>query len=252
MKVVVFTAIMVKDPDINKPIDLPKSFKRIIGWDYVLITNVKNAVNIFWNSGWRRGEIYTMEPPEDEMPPLSKKGWEIYANRWFKWHPDRIFKNHDIAIYVDGFQVPNFDKSSEWVSLTEQLFNASDRDTTRPPYIIQSLHPTKKCIYQEHDNIIACHKDSYENILKVKKYVKVHGYPNNYTLFWNGCYIYKLGSEQIQKVWNNLWQDMLLYTYRDQSLLMFEIWKNNAFEFWRIEKLNDLIINVDTNSNHVY
>jgi hypothetical protein len=89
-------------------------------------------------------------------------------------------------------------------------------------------------------------------MLKTGKYVKTMGCPKDLGLFWTGCYIYKLGSEEVQRVLNNLWEDMLMYTYRDQALLTFEIWRNNAFNVWGAEKLRDLVISVDTDRNHTY
>lgn len=244
MKVVVFTAIMVKDPIKDLPIDCPTTFKQIPNWDYVLITNIINGPTVFKNSGWKT--IRVLEPPEEIMPCRNRKGWEIYANRWCKWHPDILFNEYDIIIYVDGFQAPDYDKKDEWIQLTNQLVQEEYS-------ILQGFHSKDiNCIYKEHSNIIKCNKDTYQNILKVTKYVKVMGYPENNGLFWNGCYIYKSRSKEIQKVWADLWADMLLYTYRDQSLLMFEIWRNNAFNLWGNAPLHDIIKNVDSDRNHTY
>jgi hypothetical protein len=87
---------------------------------------------------------------------------------------------------------------------------------------------------------------------KTTAYLKSMGFPENKSLMWNGCYMYKARTAIIQKVWNDLWKDMLQYTYRDQALLMYEIWKNDALEEWAICNLYRMVCRVDSDQNHVY
>ena len=243
MKVVVFTAIMVNNPLNTKPIDNPKSFEMIPGWDYVLVTNI--VLPIFNHSGWIKGTILKMEPPKEEMPDRYHKRWSIYANRWCKWHPDKLFPDYDYIIYVDGFQVPDISKLTEWQTLIQQF-------STQNKNIIQSLHNKHKCVYEEHHAIVKYNKDTQEAMDKTTAYLIRMNYPVNNIFLWNGCYIYKARSPTIQKVWNDLWNDMLIYTYRDQALLVYEIWKNKAFNEWSLYNLYNMVINVDSNSNHMY
>jgi hypothetical protein len=244
MKVVVYTAIMVSNPAADKPIDMPGQFQRIPNWDYILLTNVVNAKQVFRNSGWSKGEIRTMEPPEDEMPDRNRRGWQIYAARWCKWHPHRLFPDYDYVIWIDGWQVPDFSKKDKW---NELLTNIAEHPTA---HMIHDKHTKNTCIYQEHQSIIFCEKDTYVNMLKVSKYIKTMGCPQNLGLFWTGCYIYKPGSNLLHRSLQNLWEDMMLYTYRDQALLMFEIWRNDAFKVWDTQPLSKLVAAVDTDGNH--
>jgi hypothetical protein len=241
MKVVVFTAIMMNH-SLDTPIDNPKMFTLIPEWDYVLVTNI--TLPVFNQSGWIKGSIMHMEPPKEEMPDRNHKYWSIYANRWCKWHPDILFPEYDYIIYVDGFQVPDISKLHEWYKLVQSLSTKKS--------IIQSLHNKHNCIYQEHLAIVKCKKDTKEAIHKITSYLISMGFPENTKLLWNGCYIYKAHSILIQKVWNDLWKDMLLYTYRDQALLMYEIWKNDALDEWAMHNLYDMVIKVDTDYNHIY
>lgn len=242
MKIVVFTSIMVNTAS-DKPIDTPKMFRMIPGWDYVLLTNI--TAPLFNKSGWINGSIVHMEPPKEEMPDRNHKRWSIYANRWCKWHPDRLFPQYDYIIYVDGFQVPNILKLEQWYTIIQEFSNQNKS-------IVQSLHNANSCIYKEHQAIIMCKKDTKEAIDKTTKYISSMGFPENNQLLWNGCYIYKARSSVIQKVWNHLWEDMLIYTYRDQALLVYEIWRNNAFDEWMIHNLYNMVSNVDSNNNHIY
>ena len=243
MKIVVFTSIMANNPLDNKPIDTPKMFKTIPGWDYVLLTNI--TLPIFNKSGWIKGSIVHMEPPKEEMPDRNHKHWSIYANRWCKWHPDKLFPQYDYIIYVDGFQVPNISKMEEWFTVIRQFSNKNES-------IIQSLHNKHSCIYKEHQSIVINKKDTQDAMDKTSAYIRSMGFPENKILLWNGSYIYKARCPIVQKVWNDLWNDMLIYTYRDQALLVYEIWKNDAFNKWYIHNLHNMVGNVDSNRNHVY
>jgi hypothetical protein len=242
MKVVVFTSIMVNHPS-DTPIDNPSMFTLIPGWDYVLVTNITSPV--YNDSGWINGSIMHMEPPKEEMPDRNHKHWSIYANRWCKWHPDTLFPEYDYIIYVDGFQVPDVSKLYEWYGLIQYL-------SKQKKSIIQSAHNTQNCIYQQHRAIVSCKKDTRDAMNKTTAYLKSMGFPENKSLMWNGCYIYKARTAIIQKVWNDLWKDMLQYTYRDQALLMYEIWKNDALEEWAICNLYRMVCRVDSDQNHVY
>lgn len=242
-----FTAIMVKDPAKDRPIDTPGPFRRIIGFDYVLFTNVQNAKAVFANSGWT--DIREQEPPPEDMPRRSKRGWPIYANRWFKWHPDRVFLDYDVAIYVDGFQVPHPELRHEWWRFVRALCDDPDPKT---PRLVHSPHHANKCIYDEQRAIVRSNKDTAARMSAVTAYVRSHGYPANAGLLWNGCYIYRLGCPKIKALFDSLWEDMVVFTYRDQSLYMFEIWKTGAFSSIGAAPLDKMVMSVDTNHNHVY
>lgn len=245
MRVVVYTAIMVKNPETDKPIDTPANFTIIPGWDYVLLTNLKRGKEIFKNSGWSKGEIRIFEPPEEEMPNRLARGYQIYAARWCKWHPDKLFSDYDLAIWIDGWQIPDYNKINNWYKLVNSFSNNENNYD-----ILLDQHKKNKCIYEEHKAIVFCQKDTELNMLKTTKYVKIMGCPKDIGIYWTGCYIYKIGSKSIQKVLKNLWEDMLLYTYRDQALLTFEIWRNNDGAKWGKAPLNDMVMGVDTDKNH--
>lgn len=254
MKIVVFTAIMVNNPDKDHPIDNPGYFKTIPNWDYILFTNINNGHEVFKNSGWGRyGKICIMDPPFNEMPEKTRQGWSIYAARWFKWHPDTLFSDYDFAIWIDAWQVPDVKALNTWNDIINKMHLISDNNPCENKYHIAfSPHPKNNCTYKEHKSIIDCRKDTYINMLRTTKYIKTMRFPENQGLVWTGCYIYKIGSTVLLTVFNNLWNDMLLYTYRDQALIMFELWRNNNPLFLKIQTFATILISVDSDQNHIY
>ena len=159
---------------------------------------------------------------------------------------------YDVIIYVDGFQVPDVAHENVWRNMVDNMETA----------IIQAPHDVNKCIYAEHNAIVHARKDTREKMQAVTQYIRSTTFPANYGMFWNGCYIFnvkkhdknsELRTQCVLEVWARLWRDMLVYTYRDQSLLMFEIWKHKVSQgVWGKAPLNKLVKMVDSNRNHVY
>jgi hypothetical protein len=241
VKVVVFTSIMMDPMQSSSPIDLPGPFEQIPGFDYVMITNVPNPDKVFGNTGWKK--IVVMEPPEGNIPKMGRYG--IYANRFFKWHPEYVFgENYDVAIYVDGFQVPDPSMGAQW--------HAAAEDVMRDKALIQSPHPATRCTYNELDMIVISHKETRQKMDAVKIMIQSQGFPINVGLYWNGCYVYRLNTPEVQKMRADLWKDMLIYTYRDQALWMYELWKNNSLHQIAPLDLASMVIKVDSDANHMY
>lgn len=226
----------------SKPIDVPKRFERVPGMDYVMFTNVPNAHEVFKDTigCW---DIHQVDPPRDKIP---KRNFAIYANRYYKWHPQMFFPTHDVAIYVDGCQVPDADKRQLWWRCVLEVVND---DTAQ---IVMSKHHANTCVYKELQDIVLYKKDTHVRMSAVNLYLESSGLPRNYGLLWNGCYVFNMSNTLIQKAMHELWEDMIIHTYRDQSLFMFHLWKNEAGKCFKIAPLDKLITNVDNNTNHVY
>lgn len=250
MRVVVFTAIMVDPNDPNpKPIDTPGPFDKIPGMDYILLTNVPNAHQVFKNTSWT---IRPVTPPPEHVP---KRHYAIYANRYYKWHPAQTFPDYHVAIYVDGFQVPDASKASVWWRLAKDTMHPLDRETLQdsPVCIIQCKHPTNDCIYKELRSIVNARKDTAARMMAVNLYLESNGFPKDIGLMWNGCYVLALHKNPlITKLFNDLYEDMIIYTYRDQSLYMYHLYKNRVNDYYVSAPLDKIVKDVDTNKNHIY
>ena len=231
MKVVVFTAIFGE----KVPIDLPGPFEKINDWDYIIFTNFD--ADTFIESSWQIQKVDIS---------LKMQGKYIYANRFFKWHAHTIFKDYDVAIYVDGFQCPNNEYAKEWQTNVDFLINNNKS-------IIHCKHECNTCIYEELVAVVKCQKDVFEKMDIVKHYLLSQDYPPNLGLFWNGCYILNINhSQNIADAWLALWGDMLKFTYRDQTLLMYEYWKLGHMDEILLVDLRKIIKNIDHGLNHIY
>lgn len=241
MRVCVFTAIFSE----REPIDKPAPFAKIAGWDYVMFTNLPASVYPA-DCSW---EIRQVPVPWDVLPDGSRVAGAkmIYANRYYKWKPQQHLSEYDVVIYVDGFQAPDARKESVWRELVEELMaNAASYS------LIQCPHPKNTCIYTELAEIVSARKDTRESMMGVFNFLKSEGYPEGRGLFWNGCYVLNNKCPLIKKVWGSLWSDMLRLTYRDQSLMMYELWKHDMVGRVKVWYLENIVMKVFSNWQHVY
>jgi hypothetical protein len=237
IKVVVFTAVF----NDYVPIDRPRLFEKIPGWDYVLFTNLDP--HVFGETAWTIKQV----PFPNEVANLPGK--YIYANRYYKWKPHLHFDSaqYDVAIYVDGFQVPNAQYANIWRQYATYV-----ADPANPP-LIQCPHPANDCIYKELVSIVNARKDTAPRMDAVRQYLKTAGFPTGIGLLWNGCYVTRLADGgRISQLWRSLWEDMLIFTYRDQSLWMYQLWRHNAIDLITRAPLDQYVAQIDSNLNHVY
>ncbi len=241
-RVAVFTAIFSE----KVPIDKPGIFTKIhASWDYILYTNLDPEV--FEPTTWKVVKVPL--PPNTVIPYVNDGAKYIYANRWYKWHPYVHMRTYDAIIYVDGFQVPDVRFAEIWTSLVNLVSL-----TTSSVGLIQAPHHKNTCIYQELQDIVGCKKDSAIKMAGVEKFLRSVQYPENLGLLWNGCYVVNVANESVHKVWQHLWRDMIKLTYRDQSLMMYELWLHAKEMEGVLQKfpLDHCVRALDTNTNHVY
>lgn len=239
MKVCVFTAIFSE----REPFDKPGVFDKVNGWDYVLFTNL-DPVCFESNCSWT---IRQVPMPFEHIPKDPAVGIWIYANRLYKWHPQLFLKDYDVVIYVDGFQVPDARQIEEWRGLLGDV-----RNPNIPTAIVQCPHTVNRCIYDELDAIVIHRKDIRVRMNNLKSYLMSVGYPHKNGLYWNGCYVLDNKNEQMKKVMADLWEDMIKFTYRDQALYVYELWKNNAMHLVRDHNLERMVANLHDCFHHQY
>ena len=239
MKICVFTGVFNE----QRPIDTPGVFSKIPGWDYILLTNL--PASAFGDTSWH---IKQIDIPWNTIPKHPSYAKYIYANRYFKWHPQSVFSDYDVVIYVDGFQAPDPDAIDEWRRL---IHTVSAPDTCTP--VVHSPHPKNTCIYQEAREIVSARKDTKERMMNVETYLKSVNYPTYRGLFWNGCYVLNVKHRRVADIWEDLWQHMIKFSYRDQSLYKYVLWKNQADDMVHVYPLTRIVKDLCyTNFNHMY
>lgn len=239
MKVCVFTGVFNE----LRPIDTPGIFPKMPGWDYVLLTNL--SPDVFGKTSWT---VKQVEVPWSKIPQHPEYARYIFANRFFKWHPHSVFEGYDVLIYVDGFQAPIPEAEHDWTRLISLVM-----DDNNDAVVVHSPHPKNTCIYQETREIVSARKDTNERMKNVEMFLKSVGYPAYRGLFWNGCYILNARNKHIPEIWEDLWQHMIKFSYRDQSLYKYVLWKNNADALVHVYPLTRIVMDIcHTNFNHTY
>lgn len=234
MKVCVFTGIFSKDA----PFECPGVFPRIQGWDYVMLTNSDPAS--FPASSWDIRQV----PLPDEVRALNRR--YIYANRYYKWHPQQVLSEYDVVIYTDGMYAVNASCEAEWRRLADLVHSGAYS-------IIQQKHQHRACAYAESDAIVDCRKDTRPRMDAVKAHMSASHYPPRSGLYWNAVYVLNNRCELIKQAWAELWEDMKRMSYRDQPLYAFHVWKHGLKDRIHLATLEPMLsTQVHTDVHHHY
>ena len=121
---------------------------------------------------------------------------------------------YETAIYVDSYMEPNINKP--WADLDKNLLNLKP-------------HKRRSCVYDEFSYIVRFARDTKENMEKVKEFLKGEDFPENFGLWENNVFLRPLKNERVNKICEELYDLMKIYSYRDQTLLSYVLWKNNYF-----------------------
>lgn len=234
MKVCVFTGIFSKDA----PFECPGQFPKIQGWDYVMLTNSDPAG--FPECSWDIRQV----PLPEEVKPLNRR--YIYANRYYKWHPQEALSDYDVVIYTDGMYAVNAGFEAEWRRLAELVHSGTYS-------IVQQKHQHRVCAYAESDAIVDCRKDTRPRMEAVKAYMAGAKYPRASGLYWNAVYVLNNRCERVKQAWRDMWEDMKRLSYRDQPLYAFHVWRHGLADRIHLATLEPMLLTlVHTDVHHHY
>jgi hypothetical protein len=231
------------DETCTEPCDTPPQFQKIPGIDYILLTNISNGTEIFKDSSW---DVKIVETPTG----LPKAFRRVYANRWYKWHPSSVFGDtYDVVIYVDGWKYPIPNYADLWMLLAKTCVDPQTKIA-----LYQDIHECRQCIYEELAAVIYLKKDTFEHMKAIELYLLSEQFPEKYGLLSNSCYVYAVRKNpSIEKMWDNLWNDMLIFGYRDQVLYMYHLWKSEMQPHIMQVPLRSMIDGFCTSTNgHTY
>lgn len=198
MKIVFYTA----NYSDNIPVDIPKRFHKILGYDYFLFTNLDEKL---FNTSWKI--IKTEKFHENN----------ILSSRYVKWNIHKLLPNYDVFIWMDSWIYPNNLRKEEYANYILDL-NKYD--------IILCKHLERNCIYDEFDSVIKYKKDSIDNVNKNKEILLKNNYPPNNGLFELGFFL-RNNKKEINNILEKLYDFLVENSYRDQLAINYIFWKYN-------------------------
>ncbi len=184
------------------PIDNPKQFEKIDGWDYFLFTNINPS---FFYTSWNIINIdktYTCN---------------ILNARNIKWNGHPLLNDYDTLIWMDPYLEFNIQKISEFNKLLSKYSHID---------IIFKKHPFRSCIYEECNTVIQLNKDNSINVNKNRDIFLSEKMPYHYGLIETNFIIYN-NNKTVKDFFNKVFLFMIDKSYRDQLSLTYNIWKHS-------------------------
>lgn len=169
--------------------------------DYFVITDQE----IPTESIWKKIDISLINEISDLTTNTEKA-------RYVKTHPHILFKEYEYSIFIDG----NLLIVADLVPMIEQLGNKS---------IGIHYHPHNKCVYKEAKDIVALGKERLQNVNRQISQYRSEGFPENYGLFETNVLVRRHNDKECIQLMNEWWNQMSIYTKRDQLSLTYCLWK---------------------------
>ncbi len=222
-------------------IDIPGKFPKLTEFDYFLFTNIPNLEKKI-STSWTIKHLNV-----DSKHPA------IIKSRYPKFQGWKLLPEYDIIIYCDAYLRP-INQLNIWTQLVQQTLNS-------PNGLVQSKHPIRNCPYAECLECITAKKDTKERLHKTIKMFEGEKIPKNCGLWENVSFCYHTKNVKVQTLFDNLWKlyDKHEYTYRDQPLYQFIIYKTgilpeiaNGKGNSRQGYLRTLYVNSGKTGRHIY
>lgn len=196
-RIAIYTCIFGNCDSLREPIIVPDNC------DYFVITDSKEDFPDVWIK--LDIKIY-----DDEIKELSNQD----KNRYFKMHPERLFKDYKYSVYMDGCcQV-----MGDLTALINRIGKYG---------LAVHLHSSRDCVYEEAKIILALGKDCKDNIKKLLKYLNTLNYPEHYGLLECGVIAREHHNPICKKIMEMWWNDYCKMSKRDQLSLPPILFKNN-------------------------
>lgn len=209
VKFVIYTVSTGKYDNIKEPIYIDNNI------DYFVFTEQ----NINDNSIWKKKEI----------PEFLKKMPALDQARYIKTHPHEFFAEYDYSMFIDG----NIRITCDIKPLFYTLINSKRT-------IAIHKHQVRNCIYDEAKAIYVAGKATRKMLTSQMKKYKKDGFPSNYGLFETNIVIRKHNDPECKKIMDDWWNEMSIWTKRDQLSFTYSLWKNG--------KLAEYVISLGNNS----
>ncbi len=218
-KLVVYTAIF---GDYDDLIDPKEKFD---GCDFICFTDQTTIKSDIWDV------IFVKEC--DFLPNM--------MNRKYKILPHLFLSNYDQSLYVDA----NIIFLKNPLDLINQYLGNYD--------FILPKHFSRNCLYDEAKECVISGKSNFLKTTNQIEFYRYKGFPKNFGLGENNFLFRKHNSENIIKIMNEWWQELLTHTQRDQLSLSYIIWKNSIDNLYMFEfpiNMNNFYVKVNHKNIH--
>lgn len=209
MKYCFITSIISDDPVKG---DMPGTFNKNPDHDYFMFTN--HDKETYTNSDW---DIITIEP--DVLEGIESNVIKSRYMKFMGWHyiRNRMKKNYDMIVYVDGIYVPNTQR--DW----NQVY-----DNVKKYGLVQKKHKQNKDAYEECACIVKHRKDSKERMSNMIQFLETNNYPNGQFISENNIFAYDMNNQKIIDIYNFFWENYTKnISHRDQPMWSYSLWKMN-------------------------
>lgn len=159
-----------------------------------------------------------------DLAPQRAEGWNIrplpagagtgaLANRFIKMHPEQLFQDYDISIYVDG----NVKVSGDIAPIARSAMESGD--------IALFEHPFRRCLYLEAQECAAIGYDWCWTINRQMRRYREDGYPVSHGLYEANVIVRRHHSPGVRKLMAAWWSEYTNGVRRDQLSLSYLSWK---------------------------
>lgn len=191
-KIVVYCAITGNYDNLDSPLYIDDRL------EYVCFTNNRNIKSSIWN----------VEYISDNNMS------DVFLARNIKCFPDKYFKEYELSIWVDG----------------KYLIKNNLREYIEKYMINKNMlcfpHPDRNCVYNEAAACIFYGKGEKDSILKQVITYYNEKYPFDNGLYESGCLARNHNDDFIKKLMSEWWEQISVFSYRDQLSLPYVCWKN--------------------------
>ena len=195
-EIAVYTVLFGSGDEIREPLVSPDNIRYFIITDQALRED----------SLWQKRDVSGLLPEEIRDDP-------VLCNRWCKMHPDRIFPEYEVSIYLDANILITSDLTPLIAGLEKYPVN-------------MFRHRTRDCAYQE---IRACRKQKKaprENLAQDKKRLEKRGLPKHWGLLEAPVIARRHHDPLCRGIMDEWWKDFCeSVSRRDQIALMECLWQ---------------------------
>jgi len=191
-KLLVYTALF---GDYDDLIDPKEKYE---GCDFICFTDQHHLTSDIW-------DIKLIE--KCDLPPN-------LMNRKYKILPHLYLSKYEQSLYLDA----NIMVLKNPLELANKYLIEYD--------IAMPKHFERNCLYEEAKECVILGKSKFgQTIKQIGEYQK-KGFPQNYGLGENNILLRKHNSENVIKLMNDWWNELLTHTHRDQLSFAYVLWKN--------------------------